>query len=137
MKSRRGVMIVDSLGRRVAGGFNGAPHANLNGDLAFECDGSERCRKLCAQRCVHAEMRALSELRAELGETYRILHVKIGEDGMVVPGGPPSCAECAKAILDAEHINGVWLCQVGALGEWRYYTRLEFYAETMKNLKLI
>lgn len=107
-KSKRGVAIFDtriknSLGLLVvATGYN-RPPANV------ACDGSPACRASCGKRCLHAESRALADLGVVgwPGE-LDLVHVKIGADGKVVPGGGPSCWQCAREVLDVG-IGGVWL----------------------------
>lgn len=138
-----------------AQGWNGPPWvwSGDSPDHELACDGSEACRRDCARRCEHAERRAIAALTATgqrespglVPHLLRMVHVKIGPDGHVVAGKGPSCAECARAILDAG-IGGIWLFEViagifykdGKLtenpGVWRYYTAEQFHEVTMHNL---
>lgn len=88
----------------IAAGFNGPPGAR-------GCDGSAECRASCSKRCVHAEMRAIRMIHPDDAEIGRIelVHVKIGKDGRVVPGGGPSCWQCSREVLDSDGIKAVWL----------------------------
>lgn len=90
-------------------GFNGPPEPYT---CANPCRPDD-CRKLCQ----HAELRALFDAADYLkgGTLYtttypvELVHVKIDALGFVQPGGPPSCWQCSRAILD-----------VGAAGIWLY-----------------
>jgi len=158
-KSRRGASIyrmLEDLGdeqervqqTRVCG-YNGPPWVWSGDDSDYEmaCDGSEACRRSCAQRCLHAEERALADLPGELADMpslLRMVHVKIGADGRTVPGGRPSCVTCSRAILD-KGIGGIWLFEkihgswfkdgkpAEGPGIWRYYPALDFHQITMTN----
>lgn len=109
--SKRGAVVYLQLAPEhpivVGQGHNGPP-----GMIA--CDGSERCRASCRSRCEHAETRAITdalrneELRDGYDPMCDIVHVKIGADGNLVAGGPPSCMSCAVTILDVG-LGGVWL----------------------------
>jgi deoxycytidylate deaminase len=106
-------------------GFNGQPSGF--------CDATARCRELCNQRCVHAEMRALRGIRAG-GAT--LLHVKV-VDGQVVPGGGPSCWQCSREIVDS-NLLGVWLYQdpyvnATTAPAWCYYSAFSFHRETLRH----
>lgn len=115
----------------VGSGFNGPPEP-------FTCDGSEICRRDCGKICVHAEMRALRSLSQE--EDWSIIslvHVKVvgGADAVVAPGGPPSCWQCSREILDVG-VHGIWLCEDKPGDKWRYYTAMEFHRATLDNKSL-
>lgn len=127
--------------------FNGPPEP-------WRCDGSESCKKTCGLLCMHAETRCLhkaaicgvrklepngftSQMRGN-ANNYDLVHVKVvgsSVDPIVVPGGPPSCLQCSKAILDAG-IRGVWLYLLlpNGEGQWRRYTATEFHYETISHL---
>lgn len=123
----------------VAGvGFNGPP-------LGFRCDGSVECRRDCAKFCLHAEHRAIraAGILDDVGD-LELVHVKvIGEH--VVPGGPPSCWQCSREVVDVG-LRGVWLFEVidgdvtghdlRDVGVWRYYTAYSFHVATLKNCGL-
>lgn len=148
-------------------------HASaMNGPPSpITCDGSSRCRKSCGMRCVHAEMRALSLLElascrrafsglnddAAFRARCELVHVKIGADGKVIPGGSPSCWQCSRLILEAQ-IGAVWLFEhseeFGARGtpswgadvteyptdhpqgSWIRYSAEEFHRETCRNAEV-
>jgi deoxycytidylate deaminase len=151
-KSKRGAVVY----RRVSGtpdlevaeetfgaGYNGPPWAYYGDDPDHEllCDGSEQCRSDCGRRCVHAEQRALDSVIDRLFPSQlRIVHVKIGENGKAVPGKGPSCAECAKAILDAGY-GGIWLYQMGQIprgpGAWADAVDFEWYRSSSQARGLI
>jgi deoxycytidylate deaminase len=114
------------------------------------CDGTDRCKADCSKRCVHAEQMAIREALGAVGDLHGrgldVLHVKL-DTNTVAPGGPPSCWQCSKEILDAG-LRGVWLFEgtqeVNAMtvpytvnyappGVWRYYTAKEFHVATLKN----
>lgn len=115
-KSKRGAALFDSViaeggaraGRRNpmlygGTGFNGQP-------TPFRCDGSKACRAACGQLCLHAEQRAIIEaIRSDdVGPRGAdLVHVKV-VDGVVVPGGGPSCWQCSRLVVDSG-IRGVWL----------------------------
>lgn len=123
-----------SLARSIvmATGFNGPPEG-------FSCDGSERCRANCGKLCVHAEQRAILEgcTLDDVGD-LDLLHVKV-VNGVVVPGGGPSCWQCSRQIVDVG-LLGVWLFESEDLdpriGNWKYYTAHEFHTVTLKNAGL-
>lgn len=115
-KSKRGaVVFIDETRRVVRGalrivgtGHNGPPSG-------ISCDGTELCRASCRYRCEHAESRALMWTMNKLDAVLLVdlkacdlVHVKIGPDGELVAGGPPSCVPCAVRILDVG-LGGVWL----------------------------
>ena len=129
-KSRRGVVVYDPGAVRLLGrGWNGQPEP-------FGCSGDDACRAACGKLCVHAESRALATARLsthadkhDLHNTH-LLHVKV-VDELVVAGGPPSCWQCSREILDAD-LGGVWLFEerTGARS-WRFYTAVEFHEATL------
>jgi deoxycytidylate deaminase len=136
----------------VTAAFNGPPEPWL-------CDGSPDCRQHCGRLCMHAEARCLSAA-ARIGlhrlavangftdemlanaDNYDMLHVKVVDAGVVVPGGPPSCEQCSKAMLEFG-IGGMWLYEQYAgdkanpIGEWRRYTVEQFHAESLLNNGLV
>lgn len=68
-----------------------------------------------------------------------MLHTKVAlVDGLwvSVPGGPPSCSDCSKLILEAG-IDGMWLMEKRE-GEARpvRYTASEFHEQTLRNCGL-
>lgn len=162
VKSKRGVSVyrmiedidgnLEHVEETYAQGWNGPPYVwdGDHPDYELGCDGSEECRRDCGKRCEHAERRAIGALVAHLRDypsRLRMVHVKIGADGRVVAGKGPSCADCAKAILDAgiggiwlfEAMPGVWYQKDGGPAEtgpgiWRYYTARAFYDVTMATL---
>lgn len=141
LKSRRGVVLYRPLSGTawsfVSDGFNSPPGA-------FSCTGTDLCRRDCAKLCLHAEDRAL---RAAGTWTYGLtmLHVKV-IDGKVVPGGPPSCWQCSRLVVEAD-IHGVWLYELPpgnltghdllhVVGNWRFYTPEEFHLATLRECGL-
>ena len=162
-KSRRGVSVyrmIDDLGdgiencqHTMVSGYNGPPWVWDGDDPDYElaCDGSAACRKDCAERCVHAEERALLAMVPALSDapsSLRMVHVKIDDSGRAVPGKPPCCVKCSRLILD-QGIGGIWLYEAlpgrwvnreggtqGAPGVWRYYPTKDFHEITMANLGL-
>jgi deoxycytidylate deaminase len=107
-KSRRGVVLYRQQHLEppviFGTGFNGPP-------MPFTCPGRELCAGTCGKRCVHAEMRALrvaEPLTLQSG-SLDLVHVKLGADGHVTPGGGPSCWQCSREILDVGFVGGVWL----------------------------
>jgi deoxycytidylate deaminase len=135
-KSRRGAVIYSLVpvnhktrttrtpyGYILGRGFNGPP-----GDLP--CAGTERCRQICREICVHAEARAVREAvaqRASTGDKLMLTpcdlaHVKV-VDRALVPSGGPSCVQCSKEILDAG-VDGVWLFHEDG---WKRYTADVFH----------
>lgn len=160
-KSKRGVAIYSrGVNDQVlvhASGFNGPP-------AGFSCDDTAQCREACPKKCVHAEMRAVRELATRLPEMTRprflgdapsgpfLVHVKIGDRGQVIGGGPPSCWQCSREILDSNFVRGVWLYEaqstpvhllsyppqsaVATTSAWVFYTAEEFHRATLKNCGL-
>lgn len=90
-------------------GFNGPPRG-------FECKDSMQCRGNCAEICMHAEQRAiLSALShsTQLIDDLELVHIKAvaGPEpggGGIVAGGPPSCLQCSRLVVDVE-LRAVWL----------------------------
>lgn len=113
-KSKRGAVLFkkSEFAEEVYGsGFNGQPPP-------FTCTGTDRCRELCGKLCEHAEGRAIRQAEGSIAVTsghaeavggLELVHVKIGNDGRLVSGGPPSCWQCSRAILDCGFVAGVWL----------------------------
>lgn len=140
-KSKRGVVIFKdryldgSDVTTVAVGFNGPPHPIV-------CLENQDCARDCGKRCVHAEMRALRDMPRSGGQ-FVMLHVKIGDDGLVTGGGGPSCWQCSREILDFKIIHGVWLYQLddgqppGGAARWRYWEAAEFHRETCLALGIV
>jgi deoxycytidylate deaminase len=110
-KSKRGVALF-CPGRGavsvIHAGFNGPPPG-------FACSGLMSCRDHCAKLCVHAEQRAIMDV---LGSPRRwgptplsdleLVHVKIDDCNVVVPGGGPSCWQCSRIVVEVG-LRGVWL----------------------------
>jgi deoxycytidylate deaminase len=99
-KSKRGVSLYSSHDL-FGSGFNGPP-------LNAACPGRERCGDRCGRLCVHAEMRAIRGVQHP-GHELHLVHVKLGAGGRVTAGGPPSCWQCSREILDVGFVTGVWL----------------------------
>ena len=134
-KSKRGVFIWDAEGG-IAGGENSPPNG-------FSCDGSALCRTSCGKVAVHAEQRAiLAAIRIGTAGRLRgaeMLHTKVEfREGSAssVPGGPPSCPDCSKLILESG-IAGMWLIEErdGKATPVRY-TAAEFHDQTLRNCGL-
>jgi hypothetical protein len=133
-------------------GFNGPPRG-------FLCDGSPECRADCAKFCMHAESRAIRAAGIlDDVDMLVLVHVKVAND-RVVPGGPPSCWQCSREILDVG-LRGVWLYETATCtcppeevariavssslpphrsdcrpvaGMWRYYAAYDFHVATLRN----
>lgn len=155
-KSKRGAVIFfDDSGivDIVGAAFNSPPDG-------IACLGTAACRDACSKRCVHAEARAVRNAMrpapSNIAKATRVIilpvvevpfsvmelvHIKV-EGGRAVAGGPPSCWQCSREILDAG-IGFVWLWEIDQLGEqgdttnWHRYTAAEFHAETMMNCGLV
>jgi hypothetical protein len=98
---------------------------------------------------VHAEARAIREAyvrcRPDPGglpplDGLELLHAKIAGPGQLVAGGPPSCWQCSREILDAG-LAAVWLFESihggrSSEGIWRRYTAKEFHEVTWRNVEL-
>lgn len=144
-KSKRGVVAYDRdsnhIRTAVRAGFNGPPRNT-------PCPGREACGDRCNKLCVHAEMHALRGISDGIIWRYGIdavdlVHVKLGADGRVTAGGPPSCWQCSREILDVGFVTGVWLYELSDWlgvrmppGRWRYYTAADFHAVTLRNAGL-
>jgi deoxycytidylate deaminase len=134
-KSKRGVALyIDDV--IFAGGFNGPP-----GDE--RCLMDAWCRAVCADRCSHAEARAIRNSGLHTFVRATAVHVKLDGDDKLVAGGPPSCRPCARDVLDIQ-LAGFWLYEADkrktiadpTARTWRLYTAREFYDATMKNAPL-
>ena len=115
----------------------------------YACSRDPACKATCGQTAIHAEQALLASL-GMLGMTIRtgdigmvdLLHVKIGPNGRVIPGGGPSCVQCSKAILDGGLVAGMWLYEAGAVitgittGSWRRYPADAFHRATLANLTI-
>ncbi len=129
-KSKRGVVIADPhTGEILVTAHNSKPPP-------LSCSGSAACRAECRRVAVHAEERALLRLArlriCPIGGV--LLHVKV-VDGELVGGGPPSCLQCSRLILEAE-ISTVWLYEVNtepgfAGNAWVARSALQFHLDTM------
>lgn len=131
-KSKRGVVIFDTEGSITSIGTNGPPPP-------FICDGSDACKNDCPKICAHAEQRAVMR-NTSSSHVCDVLHVKIARTTPtgweLVAGGPPSCWQCSRMILDAGY-RGVWLYELRGVDQtWVYYTALEFHEATLKNCGL-
>lgn len=130
-KSKRGVVIYQGYATVITRGFNSPPEG-------WACDGSIACRRDCGKRCVHAEMRALRQLAGwHLAEgsygPYMLLHIKVDAEGKAVPGGPPSCYQCSKEILDCGMVAHVWLFEEMPTPHWVLYTAKDFHEASLNN----
>lgn len=134
-KSKRGVVIWSKEAPDVLGfGWNHPPEP-------YQCDGSNSCRASCGKIAVHAEQAALLQCR-DLGRVVRgaeMLHTKVVLVAGVwvsVFGGPPSCPDCSKLILEAG-IDGMWLVEEreGQPVLMRY-SAVEFHNQTLRNCGL-
>lgn len=128
-RSRRGVVLFRPAAMVIGRGHNGPPRP-------FACPGRERCAGLCGAISVHAEARALRSAHAlgSRGVMLDLVHVELGGDDRPVSCEGPSCASCAREILDAGFVAGVWLLE--GEGAWRRYTASEFYLETLRRTGL-
>lgn len=126
-KSKRGVIIWDASGILSCGSNSPPP--------GFVCDGSDACRASCGKVAVHAEQRALLKaLSSVVGA--EMLHTKVNEYGRAVPGGPPSCSDCSKLIVEAG-IARMWLYEtVDGTPTLVRYTAEEFHSKTLLNCGL-
>lgn len=144
-KTRRGVAIFDPRNERGHGeGWNGPPNDR-------ECDRTDACRAACGKRCVHAEARAIRDMLIEASsdpagaiaffDKFQAVHVKISITGELESGGPPSCWQCSREILDVG-IGAFWLFETSAdpegvrFGKWQRYTAEEFHRVTLENCEL-
>lgn len=86
-----------------------------NGQPAdFQCTGSSACRENCGKLCMHAEQRAILQAVRRCGVEdigrlayLEVVHAKV-VDGVVVPGGGPSCWQCSRLVVEVG-LRGVWL----------------------------
>jgi len=158
-KSKRAVVVYERYPYRSWGaGFNTPP-------APMRCDGSEACRRDCSKICMHAEQMAIRAALEHRGHEFKsmegvlllagleMVHVKV-VDGQIVPGGPPSCWQCSREVLEMQ-IGAFWLFEAkqiveaahqgmfppitkypGEPGKWRCYTAEEFHRTTLKNCGL-
>lgn len=156
VKSNRGAVIwtvyPGSWNPNILGaGYNGQP-----GSLS--CVGTDACRSACGRTCQHAEARAVTRALELVdwncggGIVAELVHVKLGSDGLVVSGGPPSCVSCSGMILDVGFIAAVWLYELPTVAEanaagvfhmddprhaelaaWRRYAADEFHRRSLEN----
>lgn len=132
-KSKRGVVIWK--GEQVLGsGYNHPP-------TGFTCDGSAGCRASCGKVAVHAEQAALLQCLGKCLDVAgaEMLHTKVslvGDSYVGVFGGPPSCPDCSKLILQSG-IAGMWLIEEreGRPTPVRYSAD-DFHRLTLKNCGL-
>lgn len=123
-KSRRGVVAFDDDAQILGRGYNGPPGV-------FRCDGSDACRRDCAKRCVHAEMRALRGLQSPHRNKLDLIHVEIDEQSrLCIATGGPSCWQCSREILETR-MRGIWLYE--AIDTWRWYSAEHFHRTTLEN----
>lgn len=121
-KSNRGVVAVScNTGNIVGYGYNEPP-------VPYKCLRNDECKANCNKYCIHAEIRAMNMV-VWMREFVDLVHVKV-VDGELVKGGPPSCWQCSREILE-RNFRGVWL-YLDPEG-WTYYTALEFHAVTLKH----
>jgi deoxycytidylate deaminase len=122
----------------VSVGFNGQPEP-------FRCTGTPACKKACGMLCLHAEQRALlnasnpehvprGRVHVPHFDLYEMLHVKV-EHEKVVAGGPPSCAQCSRMLVEL-NVKGIWLYELLPVPTWKLYDAEQFHIETMKNAQL-
>lgn len=105
--------------------------SGMNNPVGFDCmfdasDPENRCRKLCGERCVHAEQSAL--LKAGLSAAgASLLHIKLDDDLPTSSRGP-SCVDCSKLMVVAG-VRWVYLLQAGM---WWRYSAMKFHMESLK-----
>lgn len=112
-KSQRGAVLFVSRDHRT----KIIAYANNHQPAPFACTKSAACFEHCGMLCLHAEQAALlalteAEHDGQDGYEHRdmsMLHIKV-VDGPPVAGGPPSCLQCSRLIVDSD-IEGVWLYQ--------------------------
>lgn len=142
-KSARRVIVFDPNTLRILGaGYNAPP-------CPLACDGSEACRRDCAKICIHAEQMAITRATAENKSQHltglELVHGKF-VDGNLVAGGPPSCWQCSKLVLEVD-LRGVWLYQTPEslkrddrieriAPEWKFYNAVEFHWATLRECGL-
>lgn len=146
-KSRRGVVVFYRDAEHddyvvVGADCNGQPRTGCHrDDEPLACPGTELCRATCAVTAVHAEVRALRQAVEYVAEMHsqrslEMLHVKIDDSGELVAGGPPSCVQCSKEILDSGVVDMMWLYEKvidQTLGVWFNYTPARFHMLSLKN----
>lgn len=122
-KSKRGVVLYHpSYPDPFGWGHNGQPKP-------LACTGTEACRASCRMICCHAEERAVRDVlrrdrgRSGLGTHLELVHVKVDSTGALVGGGPPSCVQCSRTILDVGWIARVWLYETTP-EEWCPHTNI-------------
>ncbi len=113
-KSKRGaVLFMGDV--PVGGAFNGPP-------TGYECRDNGSCRRVCAERCMHAEERVFIKAGRLIDlAVCEMVHVKI-RDGLLMPSGNPSCWQCSRTIVDVG-LAGMWLYHEEG---WKRYTAKEF-----------
>ena len=134
-KSQRGVVIYnhDNGVVNYVMGWNHPPEP-------FTCTGTESCKKNCGKICVHAEQHAILNCLEKAKRQHtainivgaEMLHIKV-VDGEGVSGGPPSCPDCSKLILEAG-IAYMWLWETDG---WKRYTAEEFHRITLQNCGML
>lgn len=131
-KSRRGAVAfwatreaqpAEDRGRPGGGdGYVQATQAFANEPFEGTCTGGAGCRAYCAISCHHAEARLASSYGTTLAGAD-VVHVKLGPDGiLLMPSGPPSCADCAKQ-LHLARVEAVWLFHTTG---WKRYPIVDF-----------
>lgn len=120
-KSKRGVVIFhEKMPHVIASAWNTPPEG-------FVCSGDETCQKYCGKLCVHAEIAALLKAGPNAAGCD-MLHVKV-VNGEAVASGPPSCADCSKAIIEAKIVTMYLVHQNSLLG----YDARNFHALSLSN----
>lgn len=118
-RSKRGVVIFSGEDV-ISHGYNYKPRG-------FECDGSEKCKATCRDFAIHAEQQAVVNAAGRPQTAGAdLLHVK-AVDGVLVPSGGPSCAQCSKLVV-ASGVVGVWLYHDTG---WKRYEAKDFHAKSM------
>lgn len=122
-KSRRGVVAFARPDRIHGYGYN---------TPVEPCTEDAACRAICAKRCIHAEVVALTQAVNLGSAVLELLHVKIDEYGKVVAGGPPSCWSCANQIAQRKDVDGIWLYEDLFEGhQWVYWDSKLFFEATV------
>lgn len=111
----------------ISSAFNGPP-------APYECKASDACRAACRDICLHAEQRALlAAIDREITPVRRrleLVHVKV-TNGIVVPGGGPSCLQCSRLVVEVQ-LRGVWLYELAGLeSRWCFYSAKMFHEATL------
>ncbi len=121
-KSHRGVAITRNGDGDVVGyGHNHPP-------CGRECAGDDACREACGRLCIHAEADALRKVVTS-GGGLELVHIKV-VGGVMIPGGGPSCWQCARDLLEDGRVAAVWLLHDTG---WCRYPIAEFYELTMQD----